>query len=345
MFNRLWNLSAALSLTVFGSLAEGTCAGCLMAVRIDPYGCRRRRVKDAMGHEALQGFEPNMKGRLRGRAATAIWCGWCLALGMMWPVLASAEGSKNSERPAKEESIAEGVKAVVEDTKALIVSPSTMDLSDALKLGGALAVVGGMFVADRSIYNVVQHNGTSKGRDIGDRFSSWGSPGTLLGLNAGVIAIGVASESYGASSKLKEAGLVSFEAEGFAIAATSALKLLTGRARPESHQGTTHFRPFSGLDTSFASTHASASFAVATVFAERYSGAGWITYPLAMLISGSQVYTNRHFSSDVVAGALIGYGLGHFIHARHSADPKDWQIRPMALERGLGGGLTIGKQF
>ena len=46
-----------------------------------------------------------------------------------------------------------------------------------------------------------------------------------------------------------------------------------------------------------------------------------------------------------VAGALIGYGLGHFINGRHSAGPKDWQIRPAAMDRGMGAGLTIGKQF
>ena len=172
-----------------------------------------------------------------------------------------------------------------------------------------------------------------------------GGPGALLGLNAGVIAIGVASESYGASSKLKDVGLVSFEAEGFAIVATSALKLVTGRARPEEDKGTTRFRPFTGIDGSFASTHVSASFAVATVFAERYQGAGWIAYPLAAMISSARVYTNKHFSSDVVAGALIGYGLGHFINGRHLAGPKDWQIRPAAMDRGMGAGLTIGKQF
>ena len=305
---------------------------------MESVGVGRKKV---MGIDASNVSETKMRSWLGLGVAGAV-CGWCLALGMIWPDMASAAGP---DQPVKEESIAEGVKAVIEDTKALIISPSTMDLSDVLKLGGAMAVVGGMFAADRPIYDVIQRNSTSKGREVGDKFSAWGSPGALLGLNAGVIAIGVASESYGASSKLKDTGLVSFEAEGFAIVATSALKLVTGRARPESNQGTTHFRPFTGLDTSFASTHASASFAVATVFAERYSGAGWIAYPLAMLISGSLVYTNKHFSSDVVAGALIGYGLGHFINARHSATPTDWQVRPMALEHGLGGGLTIGKQF
>ena len=47
----------------------------------------------------------------------------------------------------------------------------------------------------------------------------------------------------------------------------------------------------------------------------------------------------------MVAGALIGYGLGHFLNARHSAEPTDWQVRPLALEGGLGGGLSLGKQF
>ena len=275
----------------------------------------------------------------------AVWCGCCLVLGMTWPDMVAAAGREQPEQTVNKESIMEGVKAVIEDTKALVISPSTMDRNDVLKLGGAMAVVGGMFAADRPIYDLVQRNSTSSGRDVADKFSSWGGPVALLGLNAGVIVIGVASESYGASSKLKDAGLVSLEAEGFVIVATSALKLVTGRARPESSQGTTQFRPFSGLDTSFVSTHAAASFAVATVFAERYSGAGWVAYPLAVLISGSRVYLDKHFSADVVAGALIGYGLGHFINARHSADPTDWQIQPMALEQGLGGGLSIGKQF
>jgi len=264
---------------------------------------------------------------------------------MNWPVMVFAAGREQPEQTVKEESITEGVRAVIEDATALVISPLTMDRYDVLKLGGAMALVGGMFAADRPIYDLVQRNSTSSGRDVASTFSDWGSPGALFGLNAGVIAIGVTRESYGASSKLKDAGLVSLEAEGFAVVATSALKLVTGRARPESNEGTTHFHPFSGLDTSFASTHASASFAVATVFAERYEGVGWVAYPLAVLISGSRVYLDKHFSSDVVAGAFIGYGLGHFINSRHSADPTDWKISPLALEGELGGGLTIGKQF
>ncbi len=234
---------------------------------------------------------------------------------------------------------------MLDDAKALVRLPLNLDRSDVLKLGGAIGVVGGLIAVDHPLRTFVQRNTTSKGTDAANRVIDWLGTGPLLGYNAAAIAIGVANESYGGGSRLKEAALVSLEAEGFAIGATSALKFLTGRARPERNQGATHFRPFMGLDTSFASTSAAASFAVATVAAERYSGAGWVAYPLAGAVSVAKIYTDKHFASDVVAGALIGYGLGHFINRQHIRDPTAWQIRPMAMEHGVGGGFLIGKQF
>ena len=234
----------------------------------------------------------------------------------------------SADRPAptandEEESITKGVEAVLSDAKALVLLPLSMDRYDALKLGGAVGFVGGLIAADHPIRTFVQRNTTSKGTDAANQVSDWLGSGPLLGYTAAAIAIGVANESYGGSSRLKETGLVSFEAEGFAISATSMLKFITGRARPDQNQGATHFRPFTGLDTSFASTTAASSFAMATVIAERYSGAGWVAYPLAGAVSAARVYTDKHFTSDVVAGALIGYGLGHFINRQHTGDPKD----------------------
>ncbi len=281
---------------------------------------------------------------LRTAAALCVFFVMCLALSV-WQGAAHAAGTEEPVSVVKEESIAEGVKAVIEDAKALMLAPLNMDRYDAMKLGGAVALVGGLIAADHPIQNFVDHHTSSKGRDVGNQISNWLGPGPLLGYNAAAIAIGVASESYGGSSKLKEAGLVSLEAEGFAIVAVSALKLVTGRARPESNEGATHFRPFTGLNGSFVSGHAAASFAVATVFAERYEGVGWIAYPLAIAVSASRIYTDKHFASDVVAGSLIGYGLGHFINRQHSGDPTDWQIRPMVMDGGLGGGIMIGRRF
>ena len=260
--------------------------------------------------------------------------------------LACAASGEDSAKALEEDSIGKGIQATIEDARALATAPLRMDREDLLATGGALAVVGGFFAADHGIRDLVQRNTTAKVLDVADGFNTFGSAGVLLGLNAGVIALGVAKQSYGGSSHLKDAGLISLEAELFAVAATTALKELTGRATPDKGQGTTHFRPFSGFDTSFPSTHAAASFAVASVFAERFEPpVGWVAYGLASAVAVSRVYTDKHFASDVVAGGLIGWGLGKFLSRRHGADPSEWRVRPMAMEHGLGGGLMVGKQF
>ena len=190
-------------------------------------------------------------------------------LSLALPGMAISADRPGSPKIEEEESITKGVEAMVADAKALALMPLGMDRYEALKLGGAVAVVGGLIAADHPLRTFVQRNTTSKGMDAANRVSDWLGSGPLLGYTAAAIAIGVANESYGGSSRLKEAGLVSFEAEGFAIGATSMLKFLTGRARPDRNQGATHFRPFTGLDTSFASTTAASSFALATVIAWR----------------------------------------------------------------------------
>src|SRR5207237_1383208 len=96
---------------------------------------------------------------------------------------------------------------------------------------------------------------------------------------------------------------------------------------------------------SFASTHAAASFAVAAVFADRFERpVGWLAYSVAGAVAASRVYTKEHFASDVVAGGLIGWGLGKFLASRHATEDSRWQIRPLALSD-RGGGLMLDCRF
>lgn len=258
--------------------------------------------------------------------------------------------SQVSPASAQSRSVAEvltaGAGTVIEDAKALATAPLHVDRSDALTLGASLAVVGGSFALDRPVRDLVRRNPSQTGHDVADGVSAFGSPLTMLGLNASLIGLGLYRESTGGDPYLKTTGLIGLEAEAFAVAATAALKLATGRSAPDKNEGTTHFRPFTGLDGSFASTHAAASFAVASVLAQRYDApVGWVAYGLATAVALSRVYENKHFTSDVVAGSLIGWGIGAFLSRRHSGRPADWQIRPMAMDKGLGAGLTIGRQF
>ena len=285
------------------------------------------------------------------------------------PVVALAAGDETAE-PARlsGSSLVRGIWAVLEDAKALATAPLRMDRGDALLAGAALAVVGGSFAADKGARTIARHNNTnSSALDAADGFSRFGSPSGILVLNVGAIALGAVHESYRGDSRLKDAGLVSLEAEAFVLAATFALKQITGRARPGTEGGTTTFRPLNGNggestspvrekstsefgpfaeSGSFPSAHAAASFATAAVFADRFEPpVGWVAYGLAGAVAGSRVYLDEHFVSDVVAGSLIGWGLGKFLSRRHPAAQTEWQIHPMVLQQGAGYALALGKHF
>ena len=91
--------------------------------------------------------------------------------------------------------------------------------------------------------------------------------------------------------------------------AAEALKLAVGRVRPADWaQEPDHFQPFSEHD-SFPSGHATLSFATATALDRETSARWlpWVVYPLAGLVGWSRVHDDRHWTSDVVAGAALGY--------------------------------------
>jgi undecaprenyl-diphosphatase len=97
-------------------------------------------------------------------------------------------------------------------------------------------------------------------------------------------------------------------AAGIAGAACGALKVAIGRERPyESPDHADRFRPFSGHE-SFPSGHSTVAFALAAAL-DRESGSRWVrwtAYPAAGLVAWSRVRDDRHWTSDVLAGAVLG---------------------------------------
>ncbi len=108
-------------------------------------------------------------------------------------------------------------------------------------------------------------------------------------------------------------------------------KTLTGRMRPGATYGdkvynSDHwFGPFAefnksergtrgiGAYDSFPSGHTAAAFSIATVFAGRYSDrkwVKWIAYGLASTVAVTRMVEHEHWASDLIPGALIGYGCG-----------------------------------
>jgi len=67
---------------------------------------------------------------------------------------------------------------------------------------------------------------------------------------------------------------------------------------------------------SFPSGHTIAAFAVATAYAERYPNPAWhrwVAYGLAGLIGFSRISLHVHYTSDVFAGAVLGYAITRYV--------------------------------
>jgi undecaprenyl-diphosphatase len=63
-------------------------------------------------------------------------------------------------------------------------------------------------------------------------------------------------------------------------------------------------------DYSFPSAHAALSFAILAVIDEKFKKLKIFWLSLAILIIFSRVYFQYHYFSDIVFGALLGYGIG-----------------------------------
>lgn len=79
------------------------------------------------------------------------------------------------------------------------------------------------------------------------------------------------------------------------------LKLAVDRRRPEGDRRRSN--------SSFPSSHAANAFAVATVLARRWRRGAVPFFMLAGFVALSRIYLNRHWTSDVLFGAIIGVGI------------------------------------
>ena len=100
---------------------------------------------------------------------------------------------------------------------------------------------------------------------------------------------------------------------------TTLLKEVVGRERPN------------GEDTlSFPSGHASNAFALAVVAERHYGWKGGVpAYTLASLVAVSRLQRNKHYLSDVMAGATLGYIVGRTVvrvNGKRMASPSSVRL-------------------
>ena len=154
----------------------------------------------------------------------------------------------------------------------------------------------------------------------------------------GAYYIGVSMYALGrlaGKEELAELGLHGTEALVLGDATAAVLKGIIGRQRPYVRPRNPHsyqfMRGFGGGDPyrSFPSGHSVAAFAAAAAVSSQTAGwwpdTRWIIGPAlyggAALAGVSRIYDNRHWASDVIAGAGIGTFAGLKVVRYHSAHP------------------------
>jgi membrane-associated phospholipid phosphatase len=211
------------------------------------------------------------------------------------------------------------------DLKQEFTAPFHLTRKDWIRVGEFAVIEGALFFADEPIQRFAldlrDHNaGVRNISDFVTRFGGNYETYLLAGLGA-----------YGfifKSEKIKTTTLLATQAYITGGVMETVLKFLTGRQRPYYADVTTleaepkfhgpFYKPIRDvngkkLNSSFPSGHTTVAFAAATVFAMEYKDRPLvpiIAYSAATLIGLSRITENKHWATDVLAGAALGYLTG-----------------------------------
>lgn len=196
------------------------------------------------------------------------------------------------------------------------------------KTAGKFAVVvGALAFADRPIQRwALEFRNNNTGLATVSRYVTHFG-GAYEGYTLGALA------AYGFlfnNKKMQTTTLLAAQSYITGAAVQYVVKAVTGRQRPlavsrNEGVGSPAFRgPFADLrdeegdklNGSFPSGHTTVAFAAATVFALEYKDKPWVpvfAYSAASLIGFSRITENKHWATDVLAGAALGYLSGKLV--------------------------------
>ena len=204
------------------------------------------------------------------------------------------------------------------DTKAIVVSPIKWNEKDWTKFGVFVAAEGGLMFADQSVkYFFQSHKNNTESYISRNFLEHFGAEHSFIVIS-GILTYGILAKD----KKYVSTALLTLESFALASLVTRVPKTLVGRERPDNANGDGPFAikgPFHG--NSFPSGHTTASFAVASVIATQFRDSKWIpvaAYSVAGLAGLSRIYDNKHWLTDVVAGATIGTLIGNLVSHRTS---------------------------
>ena len=202
------------------------------------------------------------------------------------------------------------------DQKEIWSSPFRMNRHNAkwwLLFGGA---TGALIASDHYIENRIDHSPSQI--NTGTRLSYLGEEYTLIPAAVGLYAYGVWKDD----AKPREVGVLTGQALLDDLVVMQVMKLAFGRQRPDAKNVRERSEWFSG-GQSFPSGHAMASWTIASVLTHEYAhtpGAKWVPWVacgFAGTVTVARWMAAEHFSSDLLAGAAVGWFIGRYVYKTH----------------------------
>jgi len=205
---------------------------------------------------------------------------------------------------------------------------------------GFAAVTGATLIVysqDDVIRDYFQRNRTEQKDKITQNFLDPLGTYYLVGILGGIYVYGLIAKNQ----ETETAALLTGKAVILTGAYTFLFKNLFQRERPyQSDPPDPNYwgGPFDGFhNNSFPSGHTSVVFAAATVLGAYYNDRKWIgitAFSLAGLVAISRNYDDKHWASDVVAGAALGYAIGRLVYNKH--EKRKLGIQPYGSLYGQG---------
>ena len=204
---------------------------------------------------------------------------------------------------------------ILKDQKGIWTAPFHFHQSDAKWIAPVGLSMAALIATDRHTSGeLVEHGDNRERLRISKDISYAGS----LYSTGGISAMFYLTGRLRHDERAKETGLLAAEALVNSTIVSQAIKGISQRQRPQVDHSSGEF--FDG-GSSFPSGHAINSWALATVIAYEYGPrhpvVRYSSYALATAISISRYTGRRHFLSDVLAGSVMGYGIGRYVYHQH----------------------------
>ena len=233
----------------------------------------------------------------------------------------------------------------VRDVKYIIMWPERLDSSYLLPIIGVGTLIGGLMAVDQDVRKYTRNHYNQKTNDFLSKYIDPLGDGRYGAAICGVFYLGGRIFN---NDRAKETGMMGVESMIIAGALSSLGKFLIGRNRPNKDKGAFSYTGVNSKSykSSLPSGHATMAFSLASVIAEQYENIAVdvLAYGLASAVGFQRVYDDKHWLSDVAAGAVLGILVGKTIVRLRKADSVI-KVKPIIDSETKTAGLALNLEF